>query len=47
MSSNYSFIPTTLTNQEQVTSEIELPVFRELAYDFETGQLKTIGGNYY
>lgn len=47
MSSNYSFIPTTLTNQEEVTSEIDLPVFRELAYDFNTGQLKTIGGNYY
>lgn len=47
MSSNYSFIPTTLTNIEETTTTTELPVFKELAFDFETEQLKTVGGNYY
>lgn len=47
MSSNYAFIPTTLTEQSEVTPDIELPVFKELAFDFETGQLKTKGGQYY
>jgi hypothetical protein len=47
MSSNYAFIPATLTEQTEVNTEVELPIFRELAFDFETGQLKTRGGQYY
>lgn len=47
MSSNYAFIPATLTNPEEIQTDIELPVFRELAFDFETKQLKTRGGLYY
>lgn len=47
MSSNYAFIPTTLTEQSEVSQTAELPVFKELAFDFETGQLKTIGGQFY
>ena len=47
MSTNYSFIPTTLTTVEDVTTDIELPIFKELAYDFETGQLKLKGDSYY
>lgn len=47
MTSNYAFIPTTLTNQTQINQQVDLPVFKELAFDFETGQLKTIGGRYY
>jgi hypothetical protein len=47
MCSNYAFIPATLTEQTEVNTELELPIFRELAFDFETGQLKTRGGQYY
>ena len=47
MSSNYAFIPTTLTEETGTNTEIELPVFKELAFDFETRQLKTKGGKYY
>jgi len=47
MSSNYAFIPATLTDQTEVNTEIELPIFRELAFDFDTKQLKTRGGQYY
>lgn len=47
MSSNYTFIPTTLTDTEAQNNTVELPVFKELAFDFQTGQLKTKGGNYY
>lgn len=47
MSTNYSFIPTTLTTVEDVTTDVELPIFKELAYDFETGQLKLKGDSYY
>ena len=47
MSSNYAFIPTTLTGDVQTTPASDLPVFKELAFDFETGQLKTKGGQYY
>ena len=47
MSSNYSFIPTTLTEQTQLGTVAELPIFKELAFDFETEQLKTRGGQYY
>lgn len=47
MSSNYAFIPATLTNTEEIKTEVELPIFKELAFDFETLQLKTTGGLYY
>ena len=47
MSSQYAFIPTTLTEPTEVNSAVELPVFKELAFDFNTGQLKTRGGLYY
>lgn len=47
MSSNYAFIPATLTEQTEVNTEVELPIFRELAFDFDLGQLKTKGGRYY
>jgi hypothetical protein len=47
MSSNFAFIPNTLTNITELQTTVELPVFRELAFDFETGQLKTKGGKYY
>ena len=47
MSSNYAFIPTTLLEETDITTETELPVFKELAFDFLTGQLKTNGGQYY
>lgn len=47
MSSNYAFIPTTLTEQIEATQVTDLPVFKELAFDFETGQIKTRGGQYY
>jgi len=47
MSSNYAFIPATLTEQTEVNTEAELPIFRELAFDFDTKQLKTRGGQYY
>lgn len=47
MSSNYAFIPTTLTEETEVTQAVELPLFKELAFDFTTGQLKTRGGQYY
>lgn len=47
MSSNFAFIPNTLTETLDIQTTEELPVFRELAFDFDTGELKTIGGNYY
>lgn len=47
MSSNYAFIPTTLTDTTEINTSVELPVFKELAFDFETKQLKTHGGQYY
>lgn len=47
MSNNYAFIPTTLLNVQEINTDAELPVFRELAFDFETKQLKTRGGQYY
>lgn len=47
MTGNYSFIPTTLTDFEETAQINKLPIFKELAIDFEIGQLKTIGGNYY
>lgn len=47
MSSNFAFIPNTLTETLDIQTMEELPIFRELAFDFDTGELKTIGGNYY
>lgn len=47
MSSNFAFIPNTLTETLNIQAADELPIFRELAFDFDTGELKTIGGNYY
>ena len=47
MSNQYAFIPTTLTEPTEVNTAVELPVFKELAFDFVTGQLKTRGGLYY
>lgn len=47
MSSNFPFIPTTLTQADDTVQNLELPVFKELAFDFDTGQLKTKGGQYY
>lgn len=47
MSSNFAFIPNTLTETLDIKTTEELPIFQELAFDFDTGELKTIGGNYY
>lgn len=47
MSSNYAFIPSTILDTTEETSTNELPIFKELAFDYETGQLKTRGGQYY
>lgn len=47
MSSNFAFIPNTLTDITDIQTTEELPIFRELAFDFDTEQLKTKGGKYY
>lgn len=47
MGSNYAFIPNTLTDTTDLQTTVDLPIFKELAFDFETGQLKTRGGQYY
>lgn len=47
MSSNYAFIPSTILEATEETSTNELPIFKELAFDFVAGQLKTRGGQYY
>lgn len=47
MTSGFAFIPSTLTDETELQTTVELPVFKELAIDFETGQLKTTGGRYY
>ena len=47
MSSNYAFIPTTLTDINEINTTVDLPVFKELAFDFDAKQLKTRGGQYY
>ena len=47
MTSNYAFIPSTLTEQTEIQTAVDLPVFKELAFDFTTGQLKMRGGQYY
>lgn len=48
MSNSFNFIPTTLTDDAtDLISGVELPLFKELAYDFTTGQLLTQAGKYY
>lgn len=47
MTTNFPFIPAEMLTETQINTEVELPVFKELAYDFDTGQLKTIGGKWY
>lgn len=47
MTSSYAFIPTTLTDSTEVIETPELPIFKELALNFDTGQLLTNGGQYY
>lgn len=47
MSANFAFIPSTLTEQTEIQTAVDLPVFKELAFDFETEQLKTKGGQYF
>lgn len=47
MTTNFAFIPTTLTDTTELKTAVELPVFKELAFDFDTGQLKTNGGQYF
>lgn len=47
MGSNYNFIPSTLTDTTEIQTNIELPIFRELAFDFNTLQLQTKGGQYF
>ena len=47
MTANFAFIPTTLTDTTEQQATVELPVFKELAFDFDTKQLKTVGGKYY
>ena len=47
MTANFAFIPTTLTDTTELQTTVELPVFKELAFDFNTGQLLTNGGKYY
>ena len=47
MSSNFAFIPNTLTETTDIQEITELPVFQELAFDFDTKQLKTKGGKYF
>lgn len=47
MTANFAFIPTTLTETTELNTTVDLPVFKELAFDFKTGQLLTNGGKYY
>ena len=47
MTANFAFIPTTLTDTTELQTTVELPIFKELAFDFETEQLLTNGGKYY
>lgn len=47
MTANFAFIPTTLLETTELNTTVELPVFKELAFDFKTGQLLTNGGKYY
>ena len=47
MSSNFAFIPNTLLETTEIQEVADLPIFRELAFDFDTKQLKTRGGKYF
>lgn len=47
MTANFAFIPTTLIDDTEYNTTVELPIFKELAFDFDTKQLKTVGGKYY
>jgi hypothetical protein len=47
MSTNFAFIHSTLTEQTQIQTTVDLPVFKELALNFNTGQLEMRGGQYY
>ena len=47
MTTNFAFIPTTLLDTTELNTTVELPIFKELAFDFDTKQLKTVGGKYY
>ena len=47
MTTNFAFIPTTLTETTEVRTSEDLPIFKELAFDFDSGQLNTKGGKYY
>lgn len=47
MSSNFAFIPNTLLETTEIQEVPDLPIFRELAFDFDTKQLKTRGGKYF
>ena len=47
MSSNFAFIPNTLLETTEIQEVTDLPIFRELAFDFDTKQLKTRGGKYF
>lgn len=47
MSSNFAFIPNTLIEVTDTQEVAELPIFKELAFDFDTKQLKTKGGKYF
>lgn len=47
MTTNFAFIPTTLLDTTELNTTVDLPIFKELAFDFTTGQLKTVGGKYF
>lgn len=47
MTANFAFIPTTLTDTTELQTTVELPIFKELAFDYDTKQLKTVGGKYF
>lgn len=47
MTANFAFIPTTLIDDTEYNTTVELPIFKELAFDFDTKQLKTVGGKYF
>lgn len=46
MSSNYAFIPNTLTETTELQTTVELPVYKEIAIDFDTGT-EIFNGNDY
>lgn len=46
MSSNYAFIPNTLTETTELQTTVVLPVYKEIAIDFDTGT-EIFNGNDY